>query len=83
MLQDKPSQETGGGTPSVPEGEAIPKELDLLAGMASDDTDYRKVRVREGVRVYVGMTSDRPTLKALKAVIFEENVLVLPDTRYA
>lgn len=44
VLQDTPSQETGGGTPSVPEGEAIPKELDLLAGMASDDTDYRKVR---------------------------------------
>lgn len=59
VLQDSPTppHTTGGGKPSVPwgggggggeggpsgEGEEDLDGLDLLAGMASNDTDYRKV----------------------------------------
>ena len=54
VLQNTPPRKTGGGTPSVPEGTVFPapSELDLLAGMASDDTDYRKVGDSILMRIY-------------------------------
>lgn len=59
VLQDMPPRKTGGGNPSVPRsdsawewdalegegGEGELEDVELLAGMASNDTNYAEVRL--------------------------------------
>lgn len=56
VLQDTPPGQTGGGMPSISRANSAwgiggsgaddLEDFDLLAGMASSDTDYRKVPCR-------------------------------------